>query len=313
MYGGGVEVQDVREIESTRMVAVVSVHEDAQPGARTVAVRSGGQQARLDGGLVVSGAAPGPGEPTPPTVAPTAPPGGTGGGDDPDLYCALLWGGATVLLSAASFAAGRGLSLRSKVFVTDQARLQWRVEAKKELPEAKRACQWACQGRAVGKLGDRWSVKWIDLVPLPTRGAALPKKRVESKDLGGLSKLANLRAIVYSDAEIRSELKAAVDALVAQVRSWEQEGQTPASFEVRAKMEGPVDLSFGLHHCKEVSGKLSWGDPLLSWKGKLNQPAGRNVGVLRGPVAGEVDSAARMRRELEDCLVDLAKELRFWL
>ena len=316
IHGGGVEVREFHFVDPSRVIVRVAVSADAEPGPRLVELSTAGGRAELPDGLIVTEreAPPSPPPPSPPTspISPTATPSAPEGEDS--LIPEWVWASATVLLSGLSFAVGRALGLKSKLTWTDKARVQWRVEAEKKLPEPQRACQWACKANVSADLLDRWRVTKIELAPLKSKGKTPPKKCVEDKVLlAPLNDLANIGKILHREDEVRRLLAPIVDALLAQIMTWEQEGQTPASIRVEAKLEAPINAQFGLYHCGQTKEGLGWGKPRVTWKGKLNQPGGEFLGVLRGPTAEEPDFAARARRELEACLLDLVSVARFRL
>ena len=316
----GVLVHEVEFINAEHLRAFVEVRDDAPAGWREVTViNPDGQTGGRERALEVIGEGPTPLGPTPTSSpalpsAPTATSSGPDGGGKNGLIPDWVWASATVLLSGLSFAVGRALTLKSKLTWTDKARVQWRVEAEKKLPDPQRACQWACKGNVSADLLDRWRVTTIELTPLPLpKGKTQPPKRVEGNVLTPLNDLANIGKILHREDEVRRRLAPIVDALLAQIMTWEQEGQTPASIRVEAKLEAPINGQFGLYHCEQTKGGLGWGKPLVTWKGKLNQPGGEFLGVLRGPTVGEPDFAARARQELEACLLDLISVARFRL
>jgi hypothetical protein len=313
--GEGVLVHEVEFVSAEHLRAFGEVWDDAPLGWREVIViNPDGQAGGRERALEVIGEGPMP-PPLPVSPgAPTAAPIGPGEEGKPSPIPDWVWAIATVLLSGLSFAAGRALGLKSKLTWTDKARVQWRVEAQNELPEPQRACQWACKANVSADLLNRWHVTAIELTPLKSKGKTPSKKRVEDRaSLAPLSDLANIGKILHREDEVRHRLAPIVDALLAQIMAWEQEGQTPASIRVEAKLEAPINAQFGLYHCQQTKGGLGWGKPLLTWKGKLNQPGGEFLGVLRGPTAGEPDFAARARQELEACLLDLVSVARFRL
>lgn len=300
---GDIEVLDVW-FESDEVIhARVFIAEDAPPGPHPVevVVTRGDERfiARLEGFRVL--------EPR----RESSPPG-TDGGDGfriPDW----VWGGAIVLLSGMSFAIGRTWAVKSKLTWTEKARAQWRVEAQNKLPEPTKVCQWTCQAKVSADLLNRWKVTRLELTPLPlSKAKTPPSKRVEGKVLlAPLNDLANIAKILHHEDEVRCRLAPLVDALLAQIMAWEQEGQTPAAVRVEAKLKAPISAQFGLYHCKQTGKGLTWGKPLVTWKGKLNQLGGEFLGVLCGPTAGEPDFTARARRELEACLLELVSVARF--
>jgi hypothetical protein len=305
-------------IESDEVIrARVYVPEDAPPGPRPVELvvflEDEPFGLGLERGFLVREREP----VAPPTTAPptTAPPTRQPGTDErPRGDIDWIWPGAAVALSGLSFALGRVLAVKSRLTWTDKARVQWRVQAESQLPEATRACQWACKANVSADLLDRWQVTRVKLTPLRLPGGTPPQgKHVEGQVLAPLNDLANLSQILQRTDEVRRRLAPIVDALVEQVMTWGREGQTPAAFRVEAELKAPIKAEFGLYHCSQIGQELGWGKPLLSWKGKLNQPGGEFLGVVRGPAAGEEDYAARVRRELEACLLDLVGAARFRL
>jgi hypothetical protein len=318
---GGIEILDAW-FESDEVIrARVFIPSDALPGPRPVQVVVTRDDERfvdsLEEGFFVleprreppPPPSPMPLTPVPPTATPSGPDGGDGSGIQD-----WAWAGATVFLSGMSFAIGRTLAVKSKLTWTEKARLQWRVEAQNKLPEPQKVCQWACQAKVSADLLDRWQVTRLELTPLPlSGGSALWPKHVEGKVLAPVNDLANTGKILHREDEVRRRLAPLVDALLAQLMAWEQEGQTPAAVRVEAKLKAPINAQFGLYHCKQTKGGLAWGKPLVTWKGKLNQPDGEFLGVLRGPTAGEPDFTARARRELEACLLELVSVARFRL
>jgi hypothetical protein len=250
------------------------------------------------------------------------PPGGTGGtrqisgGGQPGPWLTVIWPLATILLMALSYALGRGLALRSKLTWTEKAKLQWRQEASSKLPQPRKTCEWACKATAGANLLNRWQVKRLELTPLEVKGKTLPVRAVDNRQgtLDALNDLSNIADALRSPEAVRQEIAGVVDAVLAQILAWEQEGQSPASIRLDAQLAGAADTTFGLYHCHQTRSGLSWGDkPLLKWSGKLNQPAGECLGVLRGPTAGEANFPARARREIEACLLDLLDSIRLWL
>jgi hypothetical protein len=317
IHGRGVEVHECHFVDPSCLIVQIAVSADAEPGSRLVELNTAGGRAELADGLLVieRGTPPGPPPPSPPASpsSPTATPSGPGGDGEPGPIPDWVWAGATVLLSGLSFTVGRTLAIKSKLTWTEKARVQWRVEAQNKLPEPKRACQWACKANVSANLLDRWHVTAIELNPLKSKGKTIPKKRVEGKILAPLDDLANMAKILQREDEVRRRLAPIVDTLLTQIMAWEQEGQTPAAIEVEAKLEAPINAQFGLYHCGQTKEGLDWGKPLVTWKGKLNQPGGEFLGVLRGPTAGEPDFAARARRDLQACLLDLVSVARFRL
>jgi hypothetical protein len=216
---------------------------------------------------------------------------------------------------AASYALGRGLALRTKLSWTDKAKLQWRAEATKKLPKPRKACQWACKATVGANALNRWQVKRIELTPLEVKGKTPLRKVVEDAEvLKPLNNLTNIADALRSPQAEREEIAGVVEAILAQILSWEVEGQSPASIRLDAQLAGAIDTNFGLYHCHQTGSGLSWGDdPVLKWKGKLNQPAGECLDVLRGPTAEEADFAGRARGEIEDALLQLLNNVRLWL
>jgi len=101
-----------------------------------------------------------------------------------------------------------------------------------------------------------------------------------------------------------------VEALLQQILAWKREGQTPASIRMDARLARGIKCGFGLYHCEKGDKGLEWTER-KRWKRTLHQPGGECLGVLRGPMAGESDFAARMREELEALLLKLIKGVRF--
>jgi hypothetical protein len=317
-YDVGVEGVEVlgRDIESNEVMhARIFIPEDAPPGPRRVevVVQRDGQPifAALEDGFLVRESEQLPGTPTSSASAgsqqpPTPPP--------PNPPLPWIWFLITVLLSGASFAVGRMLTIRSRLSWKQKAKLQWQVQAQTRLPQPKKACEWACKASVSADLLNRWKVTRIELTPLSVRGRTPPKKYIGGSALDPLNELMSISDALLPQEEKRGRLTPVVNGLMTQVMAWEQEGQSPASIRLDAKLAGTINSEFGLYHCHQTKKGLSWGKkPLLKWKHKLNQPGGEFLGVLRGPAAGELDFAARARNELEECLLDLVSPARFRL
>lgn len=292
----GIEVLD-REIESNEAIrAHIFIPEDAPPGPHPVNLVLLRYDQPLSAGLEdgfyvwISG--------LPTSTPPPAP--------NPPIP--WVWPLITVLLSGASFTVGRVLTIRSKLTWKQTAKLQWQVQAQTNLPKPTKACEWACQKKLSLK-GGRWKVTRIDLTPLPVKGKSSPKKQLEGNALDPLNELIN--DISASQEEIKNNLTEVVDKLLAQIMAWENEGQSPASIRLDAKLAGAVDAEFKLYHCHQTPKGLEWGDDLLNWKHKVNQPGGEFLGVLRGPTAGEEDFNTRASAQMEESLLELVRTVRF--
>ena len=294
-------------IESDEVIrAVIFIPEDAESGPRYVELSldfdGEPQVLGLDAGLFVRSL----------PLAPTEiPEDGRGGGGD--LLPDWAWAAVTVLLGGSSFAIGKSLGVKSKLTWTDKARLQWSVEAQVDLPRAQRACQWACKGSVKAALLDRWKVNSLDLTPL-TRPKRRPQqvKSVSGAVLNPLNDLANLASLLQDEAAIRRQLAPIIEALLNQVTAWEREGGSPAAIRLEARLAAPINAQLELYHCQQTARGLDWGKPLLTWKQAINQKEGEFLGVLRGPTVGE-DTPARLRQELETCLMELVQVARWKL
>jgi hypothetical protein len=223
-----------------------------------------------------------------------------------------VWPVITVLLCAVSFVSGRSLALRSKPSFTRQAKVQWQLKAENKLPEPKKACQWACKGIVNANAWNRWQVKRIELTPLDVKGVSQAAKKVNDAEvLKNLNELMNLGDFARSAGNVREKITPVATALLHQIDRWEQEGQSPASIRLDARLAGTVKVEFRLHHCQQTAEGLNWTkDPLLKWSKNLNQPAGKHLGVMRGPTAGEDDFRSRAHEELKDCLEKLVTSTR---
>ena len=306
-------------IESDELIGLdIYIPEDAQPGWRRIGIemmQNGNlAHASLDPGFNVLEI----GRRPPPATGPSQPGtrGTSGTGGTSATLPPWIWPLTTILLMAASFVLGRGLGYSSKLTWTDKAKLQWRHEANTELPQPQKACQWACKATAGANLLNRWQVTRIDLTPLKVKGKTAQPKFVDNKDgaLDPLNDLANITSALNSRQSRGEKITGLVDELLSQIQAWEREGQSPAAVRLDAKLAGAIDATFGLYHCHQAGGVLSWGkDPLLKWKAKLNQPAGEHLGILRGPAAGEEDFAARARHELQEFILDMMESVQIWL
>lgn len=309
----GVEIWD-QGVEADQQLAVtIYIPPDAPPGPRWVDVERVEEDGTSDAAFLEQGFN---------IMPPDRPPVSTGGdrqisgGGQPGLWVGVIWPLATILLMVVSYALGRGMALHSKLSWTEKAKLQWRQEASTKLPPARQACEWACKATGGANLLNRWQVKRLELTPLQVKGKTPSRRVVDNKNgaLDALNDLTNIADALRSPEAVRARLAGVVDAILAQILAWEQEGQSPASVRLDARLAGAVDATYGLYHCHQTRSGLSWGDkPLLKWNGKLSQPAGECLGVLRGPTAGEADFSARARREIEACLLDLLDSVRLWL
>ena len=131
---------------------------------------------------------------------------------------------------------------------------------------------------------------------------------MEGKALDPLNDLINNGGA--SLEKIHSHLSDLVSDMMAQIGTWEQVGQSPASIRLDAKLGGAINAEFKLYHPHQTKKGVEWGDELLKWEHNINQPGGEYLGVVRGPTAGEPDFDARARNDLEDCLQDLVKSVR---
>ncbi len=301
IHGGGVEVREIHWADSSRLIVRVEVSADATAGPRLVAVVTEGGRAELPDGLVVIAR-----EATPsPAPTPTPPPPSDGG---PSPW---VWAGGALLLGALGFTVGRALTLRTRLTWQRTAQLQWQLEATRELPEPKDACTWACKAKATTELLKRWKVTALELTPLPLpSGKTPPTKRVKGEVLGRLTEAAQPQYVLEEEARTRQRIAPVVDALLGEILAWRREGQTPASIRVDARLARDVKGEFELHHCEKTAQGPKWARK-LKWKGSLHQPAGKYLGVLRGPAAGEPDFTARAREELEGLLMKLIRSVRF--
>lgn len=214
-----------------------------------------------------------------------------------------VWPIIVVLFSGASFTVGRFLNLRAKILWQQQAKLQWQLQAKWSKPQKPtKACEWVCE-KTASVSRDRWKVTRIMLTPLPVKGKTPPRRSVSGNVLDPLNRL--VKNDNLPQEEKRRNLAGLLNALVAEINAWEQAGQSPASIRLDAALVGAVDIKFNLYHGRQTNKGLAWSHSLLEWKGKLNQPGGEHLGVLRGPTTGEANFAARVRAGLEECLLDL--------
>jgi hypothetical protein len=221
-----------------------------------------------------------------------------------------LTGGA-LLIWMVGFAVGRAVTLRSRLTWKRLAELQWQLEARTKLPEPKQACTWTCQADVAADLLHRWEVKALQLTPLPVSGGKTPPARqVAGEALKPLNEAARIEHILEDEERTGRRLAPVVDALLQQILAWGREGPTPAAIRVDARLAREIKCGFHLYHCEQTAKALSWARR-KTWKRSLHQPAGDCLGVLRGPMADEVDFAARMREELEALLLKLIKGVRF--
>lgn len=269
-------------------------------------------RAALEGGFTVLGAESPGGEEPPGEEAPSRSGWGQGGGDDVAwwlLVIGLLVGGLLggVIGGGLGSAIGYSTALKAQVSWEKAAQLQWEIEAESELPEPKKVCTWACKATAKADLLNRWHVTALTLTPLPLANGKTPPKRVVGEAVAPLNEAA-LHWLEGLD-ETRRRLAPVVDALLTQIRSWEAEGQTPASIRADAQVKGDVACEFALCHCEQRGTALGWIER-LKWKRTLRQPCGEMLGVLRGPAADEPDFAVRARGELEAQLLALVKAVR---
>lgn len=300
--GEGVEVYEWGVESPSRLIIRIGVSADAESGPRLVAVGTEGGWAELPDGLVVIEREAPPG-PSPPPPAPPPPPG----------VPPWLWAGAAVVLLGLGATIGRALTLRTRLTWERTAQLQWQLEATTELPEPQDACTWACKAKATTDLLKRWKVTALQLTPLPLpSGKTPPTRRVEDEVLDRLTEAAQPQYVLEDEARTRQRIAPVVDALLEQILAWKQEGQTPASIRVDARLARDVKCEFALHHCEKTAEGPKWAK-VQTWKGTLHPPGGEHLGVLRGPTAGEPDFAARARGELEGFLLKLVKGVRFKL
>ena len=212
----------------------------------------------------------------------------------------------------AGVAIGRALTLRTQLTWKRTAQVQWQVEAETELPEAKKMCTWACRAKVTADMLKGWQVTGLEVTPYPQPGGkSPPAKRVVGKILDPLTEAAQPQNLLEGEAETRQRVVHVAQALLDQILAWEQEGRTPASIRVDARLTRDIKCQFKLYHCEQAGAKLDWVDSGIKWTGTLHRPGGEYLGVLRGPTAGEPDFAGRARRELEDLLVQLVKSVRF--
>lgn len=312
----GVDVLATSVESDDMMLATIAVPEDAPEGPRavilTATIEGLPQRASLEPGLLVVSQA---GLPIPVQPAPTIPTSQPDGAALPFwawLLLLFLFSGAALLAGLGGGALlGRWLTLRARPGWTQQAKLQWQLEAVKELPAPQRACQWACQASVSTDLLQRWQVTALDLTPLPVGSGTPQPVSVTGEALNPLNDLTGLSSLVLRESDLRLRLAPVVAALQRQVMAWGQAGQSPAAIQVAARMAGPVEANYGLYHCRQTAQGLSWGDqPLLKWSGSLDRPGGEDLGVIRGPKAGEPEYPARLMGELEDCLVALVSAAR---
>ena len=306
--GDGVYVHEVEFISREHLRASIEVDEEAAVGWREVVVinpgdQVGGRQHALE---VVGEVGPSaPATPFAPSPTPTPPP--AGGGLSP-----LSLAGAAAVLLGLGVTLGRALTLRAQPTWKDTAQLQWQLEAKTELPEPKQACTWACKAEATTDLLKRWKVAALELTPFPLPSGDTPAvKRVEGEVLDRLSEAVHPLYILEDEARTRQRVSPVLDSLLEQIVAWQEEGQTPASFRVDARLARDVKCQFKLYHCEKADAKLDWVDHGMEWKRTLHQPGGKYLGVLRGPTAGEPDFSSRAREELEGFLLHLIKGVRF--
>jgi len=299
--GQGVKIHEWHVVDPSRLIVRIEVSAIAEPGLRVVAVGTEGGWAELPDGLVVVE------RPTPPGPLPTPPPPAEGGSSP------WMWAGAAVVLLALGATIGRALTLRTRLTWERTAQLQWQLEATTELPEPKEACTWACQAKATTDLLKRWKVTALQLTPLPLpSGQTPPTRRVEGEVLDQLTEAAQPQYVLEDEARTRQRIAPVVDALLEQILAWKQEGQTPASIKVDARLARDIKCEFALHHCEKTADGPKWAR-VQTWKGALHQPAGEYLGVLRGPTAGEPDFTARARGEMAGFLLKLVKGVRFKL
>jgi hypothetical protein len=299
--GEGVYVGGVEFINPEHLLAFLEAEEGAPPGWRTVVVinpdEQAGERARA---LEVVGEAPPPG----PSPTPTPPPD-----DGTPIW---PWAGGAAVALGAGVAIGRALTLRTQLTWKRTAQVQWQLEAETELPEAKKMCTWACRAKVTADMLKGWQVTGLEVTPYPQPGGkSPPAKRVVGKILDPLTEAAQPQNLLEGEAETRQRVVHVAQALLDQILAWEQEGRTPASIRVDARLTRDIKCQFKLYHCEQAGAKLDWVDSGIKWTGTLHRPGGEYLGVLRGPTAGEPDFAGRARQELEDLLVQLVKSVRF--
>lgn len=286
--GAGVLVHGVEFISPEHLLAFIEVTEEAPPDWREVIVinpdgQAGGRQRSLQ-------------------IVGEGPPIG------------LLAGAAVLLLGLGGFI-GRYLTLRSRLTWKWTAQLQWQLQASSRLPQAKKACNWACQAEATTDLLEGWKFTGLELTPYPQSSANVPAvKRVEDEEsLDLLTEAAQPKYVLEDEEQTRQRIAPVVGAALEQILAWEAEGQTPASIKMDAHMNRDIKYEFKLYHCQQKGAKLDWVYRGVKWPGTLHQPGGEYLGVLRGPTADEPDFTARAREELEGCLVELVKSVRLKL
>jgi len=310
----GVEVLEVWVESDEAVVVRIFIPEDAPPGPRPVEVVAtfGPNEvfpATLDQGFFVEARE---GHPPAGPVSPP-PPEPSEGGVSPWVWVGgalLLWGATALLMGGLGLFLGRHLAMRVRpAWRWEQmARLQWELEATKELPEPGEVCTWACEAKAKTGLLDRWKITALELIPLPLpSGRPLPIRRVTDEALlAPLNEAARLRHLGEDEAQVRRRIAPVVDALLEQIMAWKAAGQTPPSIRVDARLARDVELEFTLYHCEATRKGVDWVKK-LRWKGTMRQPGGEYLGVLRGPTAGEPDFATRARAELEGALLRLVR------
>jgi hypothetical protein len=231
----------------------------------------------------------------------------------------VFWVATTLLLSGLGFTVGRGLGVKPRFVWLDQARSIWQVEAESELPEPDQACRWVCRGAVSADLLQSWQVEALELssaLPL-SGGKKLPTRRIEGDDLEQLNQLGRIAAAWHrSDPDgdhrrLREFLEPVVEVLVRNVLSWKT--QTPPSIRLDVYLGSPISVEYTLHHCRNKPGRKGereWKE-WFQWEREVHRPGGECVGIIRGPKAGEKRYAARVRKELEDCLIELVSVVRF--
>jgi hypothetical protein len=285
--GRGVTVRQWRVVDPSQLVVRIAVADDAEPGTRLLAVETEGGRAELREAIEILEQE---GAPVPWAQA----------------------AGAAALLGLGAIL-GRALTLRTRFTWKEMADAQWQLEASTELPEPKRACTWACRAQATTQLLKRWRVTAVQLTPLPMPSGKTPRvKRVRGDVLDGLSEAAHPQYLLESEVQTQERVEPVVDALLAQIETWETDGLTPASIKVDAKLARTIKCAFELHHCEKGTDGLAWTN-MRTWKRALHQPGGQYLGILRGPMADEEDFQARAREELEGFLLKLIKGVRFKL
>ncbi len=318
---GEIEVLGVWVESDEAVVVRVFIPEDAQPGPRSVEVVAtfGPNEvfpAVLEQGFFVEGW-----EEERPPAGPVSPssPAPSEEGLSPWVWVGggvLLWGATALLAGGLGLLLGRRLAVRVRpAWRWEQmARLQWELEATKELPEPKEVCTWACEAKAKTGLLDRWKITALELIPLPLpSGQPLPVRRITDEALlAPLNEAARLRHLGEDEAQVRRRIAPVVDALLEQIMAWGAAGQTPPSIRVDARLARNVEMEFTLYHCEATRKGVDWVKK-LRWKGTMRQPSGEYLGVLRGPTAGEPDFAARARAELEGALLKLIRGVQLKL